>query len=113
LFLEIFQAKSVKNLHGAVEKISKGSSPMQLETAQIAKRMVCAVEAANPDSLNAELCRAERFAAEEEERLELLGAIAHDIRDTLARSQSSDLSEALGPHLELLRHLAAGQAWVN
>ena len=78
------------------------------EAAQIAWRVVQAAESASFDALSAELGVAEELAGWEEERLELLGAIARDMRAALAKSASpaEGLRNSLAPHLQLLRHLS-------
>lgn len=78
------------------------------QTAHMAQRVIHAAETAGFDSLSRELGNAERFATQEEERLELLAAITHEMRATLAVAggSTSDMREALGPHLQLLRHLS-------
>ena len=80
----------------------------QPEAARIARRVVQAAESASFASLSMELGVAEQLAGDEEERLELLSAIAREIRIVLdtAEYSSEDLGDTLGPHLALLRHLS-------
>lgn len=82
----------------------------QTQLAVVAQRVIQAVEAASLDSLRQELHAAEVFANRdrEEERSELLGAIAQEMTATLAGSGSprSALRRELGPHIRLLYHLS-------
>jgi hypothetical protein len=82
---------------------------------EIAQRVIEAAETASISSLNQELGAAEQLLGNDEERLELLGAIAHDMRAVLDASASSPLKlrEDFQPHLQLLRHLTLVQRWVN
>ncbi len=86
-----------------------------VELAQIAQRVIQAAESASFDSLSRELGFAEQFASQEEERLELLGAIAHEMRAALAGSSHDrgNLHETLGPHLQILRHLSKPKFSIN
>ncbi len=86
-----------------------------VEIAQIAQRVIQAAESASFDSLSRELGIAEQFATQEEERMELLGAIAHEMRATLAGSphDRGTLHDALGPHLQILRHLSKPKFSIN
>ena len=86
-----------------------------LEIAQIAQRVIQAAESASFDSLSRELGIAEQFASQEEERLELLGAIAHEMRTALAGSPHAQgtLHDTLGPHLQILRHLSQSTFSIN
>ena len=85
------------------------------EGAQIARRMVRAAESASFDALSMELGAAELLAGRDEERLELLKAIARDMRAAIATSTcpTEDLRDSLRPHLQLLRHLSQFKVWVN
>lgn len=85
------------------------------QTAYLAQRVIQAAETAGFDSLNRELGNAERLATQEEERLELLAAITHEMRAALsgAGGSASGVREALGPHLELLRHLSESRMTVQ
>lgn len=92
----------------------------QPEAARIARRVVQAAESASFASLSMELIlaeqlTAEQLAGEEEERLELLGAIAREMRAALDTAQSTavDVGDALEPHLALLRHLSQSRTWLN
>jgi hypothetical protein len=86
----------------------------QIQTAHIAQRVIQALEAASLDSLRKELQAAELFADRdhEEERSELLGAIAHEMTATLAGSPSAHtaLRGELSPHVQLLYHLSRPRA---
>ena len=85
------------------------------EGARIARRMIRAAESASFDALSMELGAAELLAGRDEERLELLGAIARDMRAAIASSTcpAEDLRDSLIPHLQLLRHLSQSRVWVN
>ncbi len=82
---------------------------------EIAQRVIEAAEAASVSSLNQELGAAEQLLGDDEEHLELLGAIAHDMRAVLDTTASTPLSlrEDFQPHLQLLRHLTLVERWVN
>ena len=85
------------------------------EAAQIARRMVRAAESASFEALSMELGAAELLAGRDEERLELLKAIARDMRAAIDSSNcpAEDLRDSLIPHLQLLRHLSQFRVWVN
>ena len=92
----------------------------QLQAARIARRVVQAAESASFASLSKELLAAEHLngeqpASEEEERLELLGAIAQEMRAAIDTSQcqAADLGDTLEPHLALLRHLSKSRMRLN
>jgi len=82
---------------------------------EIAERVIRAAEGASFSSLHRELRVAEQLLGNEEERLELLGAIAHDMRASLDASGSPSLrlQDNFEPHLHLLRHLSRPIRWVN
>jgi hypothetical protein len=72
------------------------------ESQSIARRVLNAAENGSLTLLGHELRAAEPLIEEREERLELLGAIAQDMRRQLSEGPS-----VWGPHLRLLRHLAS------
>ena len=88
---------------------------MNIAPVEIAQRVIQAAECANVSSLHQELSIAEQLLGNDEERLELLGAIAHDMRAALNASVSGALSltENFEAHLHLLRNLSLAQTWVN
>jgi hypothetical protein len=82
---------------------------------EIAQRVIQAAEGSSVSSLHQELSVAEQLLGDDEERLELLGAIAHDMRAVLDASLSRPLrpEEDFEAHLHLLRHLSLAPTWVN
>jgi K+-sensing histidine kinase KdpD len=82
---------------------------------EIAQRVIQAAETANVSSLYQELGAAEQLLENDEERLELLGAIAHDMRAVLGAGGARPLmlKQDFEPHLHLLRHLSLAHEWVN
>jgi len=92
------------------------------QVAHIARRVIRAVEGAPLDSLRNELHAAEQFASSlvdaeaaktgDQERSELLGAIAHDMTARLAGAHPN-VSRELRPHVTLLYHLSGPRGWVN
>lgn len=86
-----------------------------MSAARIAKRVVEAAEKAGIEPLRNELGRTEQWLqnqwfCDEEERLDLLQAITRDMEQTVR--DSSDL-DAISPHLQLMKHLAQNQVWIN
>ena len=79
----------------------------QSEIANIAQKVIRAAECASVAGLRRELEAATLFARRNtnEERSELLGAIACDIRVALDSASETPLN-SLGPHLRLLYHLS-------
>jgi hypothetical protein len=90
---------------------------MNRAAVEIAQRVIQAAEHAGTSvsSLQEELSAAEQLLGNDEERLELLGAIAHDMRAVLNASVSRPLHlpQEFEAHLHLLRHLSLVQTWVN
>ena len=78
-----------------------------LDATVIARRVIEAAESGSCEALAGQLSETELLVGHPEERLELLGAIAHDMRVRLA------LHDSLKPHLDLLRHLSREREWVN
>lgn len=70
----------------------------------MARRVLNAAENGSPALLGYELRTAEPFIEERDERLELLGAIAQDMRRQMGEAGQP---AGFGPHLRLLRHLAS------
>jgi hypothetical protein len=72
------------------------------EPAAIARRILGAMGSQRLKSIEYDLQRAKPFPVQDEERFELLGAIIEDLQAP---------PTSIGPHLQLLRHLARGRGW--
>ncbi len=93
---------------------------LQADVSQIAQRVLRAFEDPTPESLHRELGLAEQFACRtsafacEEERSELLGAIAREMRAALELGAGGQgYGQAFGPHRQLLHHLSRPARRVN